>query len=73
MVLKKSLFIFILFQHYLDATSNSKMLSLVLKQKTLKSDVVINGLDAVNKCLSMGMDHYSLIFMDNMMPVMVIN
>ena len=51
----------------IDTLSNRKMLMMALKNKGIPCDMLENGLQAVESNLS----QYSLIFLDNLMPVMV--
>lgn len=51
--------------------SNRKMLEMILKRKGLVCDKVEHGQQAVDKVRERGVDHYHLIFMDSVMPVMV--
>jgi len=53
-----------------DVQSNRKMLSLLLAQHGISSDMTENGEKAV-ELLKLKPGTYDLIFMDNMMPVMV--
>jgi len=50
--------------------SNRRMLQFTLEQKGFFADQVENGLEAVKAVQSRGLDHYHLILMDNVMPVM---
>jgi len=56
---------------FADVLSNRKMLSKLLSRRGVDSDMVVNGREAVEKVLAMTTDHYDLIFMDNIMPVLV--
>lgn len=52
-----------------DALSNRKMLSLALKGKSISSDMAENGLMSC-EAITKNPDKYSIIFMDNTMPIM---
>jgi CheY-like chemotaxis protein len=54
----------------IDATSNCKIMSMILKKKNIDSDTAENGFVAV-RMVRENYDKYSVIFMDNMMPIMV--
>jgi CheY-like chemotaxis protein len=48
------------------------MLQLTLKRLKIESDLTSNGSEAISRVKEVGLDYYKIIFMDNMMPVMVI-
>ena len=55
----------------LDVSSNRKMLQLILKKKGLESDLAVDGAEAV-RTVTLNPNMYRIIFMDNMMPIMVL-
>ena len=55
-----------------DVMSNRKMLHLLLKHRGFALiDQCVNGKEAVDYVSEKGNDHFDLIFLDNLMPIMV--
>ena len=54
----------------IDVLSNRKMLQLLLKKKGLDGDQAAHGQEAVELMRQHGLEHYDIIFMDSVMPVM---
>jgi len=53
-----------------DVSSNRKMLVEIIRRQGLECEQATDGTEAVEICEQRGMDYFSLIFMDNIMPVM---
>ena len=53
-----------------DSDSNRKMLRMLLKKLSVEADTAEDGREGVDKIMS-NADHYQLVFMDNLMPIMV--
>lgn len=51
-----------------DVLTNRKMLQMLLTREGLKCDMACDGTDCLDIIESKGIDHYKLIFMDNLMP-----
>jgi CheY-like chemotaxis protein len=48
------------------------MLDMVLKRKGYQADLSVDGSECLEIIKEKGNDYYDMIFMDNMMPIMVI-
>jgi CheY-like chemotaxis protein len=57
----------------IDVLSNRKMLQMVMKRRGFECDQACNGREAVDMVQRKGIHFYQMIFMDAMMPVMVIS
>eukprot|EP01035_Chromulina_nebulosa_P017115 gene17115-22629_t len=53
-----------------DVETNRKVLKKILEKKGLECECVENGLQAVEKVQIKGLDYYTIIFMDQQMPIM---
>ena len=53
-----------------DSLSNRKLLSMILRNYGAHCEFAADGMEAVEKMQSMGVDKFSLVFMDQMMPKM---
>ncbi|RYY72954.1 response regulator [archaeon] len=54
-----------------DVLSNRKMLEMILRKKGYVCDQCSDGNEAVNLVKVKGPDHFDVIFMDSVMPVLV--
>ena len=51
-----------------DSETNRDVLEYYLNQKNIETDIATNGAEAVDKVMALGLDYYSVIWMDINMP-----